>query len=134
MRLDSIISGLMTKERHGKLKYILAFQADLTIFVAVVKAEKANKTMCKEMLNLVYFPPPPPICQIAMETATASPLRIPTEILLLLYKENLFTVHSVHELLWGYRDKFLDTVHKFSPSIEPDFGYFKKVNFLLAKG
>nr|XP_060635358.1 lysosome membrane protein 2 isoform X1 [Anolis sagrei ordinatus] len=65
---------------------------------------------------------------VAMNLATSTPLHLPTEILLLLYEEELFTIHTVHELLWGYTDKLLNALHKFRPTIDADFGFFKKMN------
>ncbi|XP_053260372.1 lysosome membrane protein 2 isoform X1 [Podarcis raffonei] len=65
---------------------------------------------------------------VAMNMATATPMRFPAEILLILFDENLFTTRTVHELLWGYTDKLLSALHKFRPSIDPDFGFFKKMN------
>ncbi|KAL8206644.1 UNVERIFIED_CONTAM: hypothetical protein K2H54_016816 [Gekko kuhli] len=60
--------------------------------------------------------------------ATASPMRLPLEILLLLYKEEMFSMHTVHEWLWGYEDRFLRTMHKMSPAVSPEFGFFYKMN------
>lgn len=65
--------------------------------------------------------------QTAMEWTRSSPLRFATEVLLLLYQESLFTVRSVHELLWGYRDRLLSTIHVLQPEIDPVFGLFSKV-------
>ncbi|XP_042323227.1 lysosome membrane protein 2 isoform X2 [Sceloporus undulatus] len=65
---------------------------------------------------------------VAMDLATSTPMHLPAEILLLLYEEEMFTTHSVHELLWGYTDKLLSALHKFRPSIDSDFGFFKKTN------
>ncbi|XP_054846550.1 lysosome membrane protein 2 isoform X2 [Eublepharis macularius] len=65
---------------------------------------------------------------VAMEMATATSLRLPVEIMLLLYKEEMFAIHTVHEWLWGYDDKFLSTMHKFRPGIDPQFGFFNKMN------
>ncbi|XP_044285396.1 lysosome membrane protein 2 isoform X2 [Varanus komodoensis] len=64
----------------------------------------------------------------AMDLTTATVMHLPTELLLLLYQEDMFTMHSVHQLLWGYTDKFLSAMHRFNQSIDPEFGYFKKDN------
>ncbi|XP_053110828.1 lysosome membrane protein 2 isoform X2 [Hemicordylus capensis] len=65
---------------------------------------------------------------VGMDMATETSFHLPVEFLLLLYQENMFTMHTVHELLWGYQDKFLSTLHKIRPNIDEDFGYFKKMN------
>uniref|UniRef100_A0A8C7E5C3 Uncharacterized protein n=1 Tax=Naja naja TaxID=35670 RepID=A0A8C7E5C3_NAJNA len=48
--------------------------------------------------------------------------------MLLAYQEDMFTIHTVEEILWGYTDKFLKTLHKFFPNVDPVFGYFKEMN------
>uniref|UniRef100_A0A8C3PA87 Lysosome membrane protein 2 n=1 Tax=Chrysemys picta bellii TaxID=8478 RepID=A0A8C3PA87_CHRPI len=63
-----------------------------------------------------------------MEWAKSTSLRLPTEILLILYQENLFMTHTVHELLWGYKDKLLSTLHVLHPEIDSEFGLFNKMN------
>lgn len=62
-----------------------------------------------------------------MEWTRSTPLQFATEVLLLLYQESLFTVRSVHQLLWGYRDRLLSTIHVLHPEIDPVFGLFSKV-------
>lgn len=62
-----------------------------------------------------------------MEWTRSTPLQFATEVLLLLYQESLFTVHTVHELLWGYKDRLLSTIHLLHPEIDPVFGFFNKV-------
>uniref|UniRef100_A0A8C9TBR0 Scavenger receptor class B member 2 n=1 Tax=Scleropages formosus TaxID=113540 RepID=A0A8C9TBR0_SCLFO len=42
--------------------------------------------------------------------------------------EELFTTHTVGELLWGYADSLLSTLKKFVPEIEEHFGLFYKMN------
>lgn len=66
-----------------------------------------------------------------MQMAAATALRLPMELLLLLYKEEMFSIHTVHEWLWGYEDKFLRTLNKVRPDIDPVFGFFNKVSFLF---
>ncbi|XP_067413141.1 lysosome membrane protein 2 isoform X2 [Emydura macquarii macquarii] len=63
-----------------------------------------------------------------MELTKSTSLRLPTEILLILYQEDLFTTHTVHELLWGYKDKLLSALHLIHPEIDPQFGLFNKMN------
>lgn len=65
--------------------------------------------------------------QTAMEWTRSTPLQFATEVLLLLYQESLFTIHTVHELLWGYKDRLLSTIHLLHPEIDPVFGFFNKV-------
>lgn len=62
-----------------------------------------------------------------MEWTRSTPLQFATEVLLLLYQESLFTVRTVDELLWGYRDRLLSTIHLLHPEIDPVFGLFNKV-------
>ncbi|XP_058049449.1 lysosome membrane protein 2 isoform X2 [Ahaetulla prasina] len=64
----------------------------------------------------------------AMNMARRTSFSFPAELLLLAYQEDLFTIHTVEEILWGYTDKFLKAVHKFFPSVDPVFGYFKQMN------
>ncbi|XP_026572913.1 lysosome membrane protein 2 [Pseudonaja textilis] len=64
----------------------------------------------------------------AMNMARNSPFRFPAELLLLAYQEDMFTTHTVEEILWGYTDKFLQAVHNFFPDVDPVFGYFKQMN------
>ncbi|XP_074849876.1 lysosome membrane protein 2 isoform X2 [Carettochelys insculpta] len=64
----------------------------------------------------------------AMEWAKSTSLQFPTKILLILYQENLFVTHTVHELLWGYKDKLLSLLHLLWPEIDPVFGLFNKMN------
>ncbi|XP_015282611.1 PREDICTED: lysosome membrane protein 2 isoform X2 [Gekko japonicus] len=64
----------------------------------------------------------------AMEMATATAMRFPLEVMLLLYKEEMFSIHTVHEWLWGYEDRFLRTMHKMRPAVNPEFGFFYKMN------
>uniref|UniRef100_A0A8C8RSC5 Scavenger receptor class B member 2 n=1 Tax=Pelusios castaneus TaxID=367368 RepID=A0A8C8RSC5_9SAUR len=63
-----------------------------------------------------------------MEMTKSTPLRLPTELLLILYQEELFTTHTVHELLWGYKDKLLSALHHLRPEIDSYFGLFNKMN------
>nr|XP_056711647.1 lysosome membrane protein 2 [Euleptes europaea] len=65
---------------------------------------------------------------VAMEMAIASGMSLPVEFLLLLYKEEMFSIHSVHEWLWGYNDKFLHAMHRIRPDVDPEFGFFNKMN------
>uniref|UniRef100_A0A0B8RXA7 Lysosome membrane protein 2-like n=1 Tax=Philothamnus irregularis TaxID=1899461 RepID=A0A0B8RXA7_9SAUR len=64
----------------------------------------------------------------AMNMARRTPFRFPAELLLLAYEEDMFTIHTVDEILWGYTDKFLKAIHKFFPGVDPVFGYFKQMN------
>lgn len=75
-----------------------------------------------DRLSLIAMP-----WQTAMEWTRSTPLQFATEVLLLLYQESLFTVRSVHELLWGYKDRLLSTIHVLHPEIDPVFGLFSKV-------
>ncbi|KAG8454271.1 hypothetical protein GDO86_000786 [Hymenochirus boettgeri] len=44
------------------------------------------------------------------------------------YKEGMFMTHTVHELLWGYKDTILSLVHTVQPDISDTFGLFYKMN------
>ncbi|KAK9398629.1 lysosome membrane protein 2 [Crotalus adamanteus] len=65
---------------------------------------------------------------VAMNMARRTPFTFPAELLLLAYQEDMFTIHTVDEILWGYTDNFLKAVHKFFPEVDPIFGYFKQMN------
>ncbi|KAG8134299.1 putative Lysosome membrane protein [Naja naja] len=66
--------------------------------------------------------------ETAMNMARWTPFHFPAELMLLAYQEDMFTIHTVEEILWGYTDKFLKTLHKFFPNVDPVFGYFKEMN------
>ncbi|XP_060103391.1 lysosome membrane protein 2 [Heteronotia binoei] len=66
--------------------------------------------------------------RFAMQMAAATPLRLPMEFLLLLYKEEMFSIHTAHEWLWGYEDRFLRAMHKMRPVVDSTFGFFDKMN------
>ncbi|XP_069482419.1 lysosome membrane protein 2 isoform X2 [Ambystoma mexicanum] len=42
--------------------------------------------------------------------------------------EEMFVTHTVHEMLWGYRDCALAFIHPLVPSIDANFGLFNKMN------
>ncbi|XP_007895114.2 lysosome membrane protein 2c [Callorhinchus milii] len=42
--------------------------------------------------------------------------------------EGLFTTRTAHELLWGYQDPLLQSVHILKPDIDGSFGLFYKMN------
>ncbi|XP_048338675.1 lysosome membrane protein 2 [Sphaerodactylus townsendi] len=65
---------------------------------------------------------------VAMEMTTTTGMHLPVEFLLLLYKEEMFSIHTVHEWLWGYKDKFLHAMHKINPTVDEEFGFFSKMN------
>ncbi|XP_004647481.1 lysosome membrane protein 2 [Octodon degus] len=44
------------------------------------------------------------------------------------YNQKLFATHTVHELLWGYKDQLLSLVHVFRPNISSSFGLFYEKN------
>lgn len=46
------------------------------------------------------------------------------EALLKAYQQKLFVTHTVHELLWGYKDEILSLINIFQPDIPPYFGLF----------
>lgn len=65
-----------------------------------------------------------------MELAQLPLLKEIIEAMLKTYQQKLFVTHSVHELLWGYKDEILSLVHIFRPDIAPNFGLFYGVSFL----
>lgn len=85
-----------------------------------------NFTIIKGLTPLFFFLH----IKTAMNMARRTPFRFPAELLLLAYQEDMFTIHTVQEILWGYTDKFLKAIHKFFPGVDPVFGYFKQVKFL----
>ncbi|KAM4854344.1 lysosome membrane protein 2 [Thomomys bottae] len=44
------------------------------------------------------------------------------------YEQKLFVTHTVHELLWGYKDEILSLIHIFRPDVPPNFGLFYEKN------
>ncbi|XP_008841758.1 lysosome membrane protein 2 [Nannospalax galili] len=46
------------------------------------------------------------------------------EAMLKAYQQKLFVTHTVHELLWGYKDEILSLIHIFRPDISSNFGLF----------
>ncbi|XP_078257889.1 lysosome membrane protein 2-like [Rhinoraja longicauda] len=50
------------------------------------------------------------------------------EALLTFESEGLFTTRTVHELLWGYKDPVLATIHKFMSDVDEYFGLYYKMN------
>uniref|UniRef100_A0A8C5XTP6 Scavenger receptor class B member 2 n=1 Tax=Microcebus murinus TaxID=30608 RepID=A0A8C5XTP6_MICMU len=51
-------------------------------------------------------------------------LREIIEAILKTYEQKLFVTHTVHELLWGYKDVIMSLIHPFRPDISPYFGLF----------
>ncbi|XP_004681257.1 PREDICTED: lysosome membrane protein 2 [Condylura cristata] len=60
----------------------------------------------------------------AMEWFSIHFLREIIEGLLKAYQQKLFVTHTVHELLWGYKDEIMSLVHIFKPEIPAYFGLF----------
>ncbi|XP_006885364.1 PREDICTED: lysosome membrane protein 2 isoform X1 [Elephantulus edwardii] len=60
----------------------------------------------------------------AMEWAQNHFLREIIEAMMKAYQQKLFVTHTVHDLLWGYRDELLSLVSIFRPDISPYFGLF----------
>ncbi|XP_022361828.1 lysosome membrane protein 2 isoform X2 [Enhydra lutris kenyoni] len=60
----------------------------------------------------------------AMEWAQLRFLRELIEALLKAYQQTLFVTHTVHELLWGYKDEILSLINVFKPEISPYFGLY----------
>ncbi|XP_078400339.1 lysosome membrane protein 2c isoform X1 [Cetorhinus maximus] len=50
------------------------------------------------------------------------------EALLTVKGEGLFTTRTVHELLWGYKDPVLSSIHFFKKDIDDYFGLYYKMN------
>ncbi|EHB09521.1 Lysosome membrane protein 2 [Heterocephalus glaber] len=66
----------------------------------------------------------------AMEWTRNPFLRDIIEAVLKVYKQTQkkFITHTVHELLWGYKDELLSLVHAFKPDVSPYFGLFYEKN------
>lgn len=59
-----------------------------------------------------------------VEMAQLPFLRELIEAVLKAYQQRLFVTHTVHELLWGYKDEILSLIHIFKPDLSPTFGLF----------
>ncbi|KAM6221949.1 lysosome membrane protein 2 [Rhynchocyon petersi] len=64
----------------------------------------------------------------AMEWAQNHFLREIIEAMLKAYQQELFVTHTVHDLLWGYKDELMSLISVFRPDISPYFGLFYKKN------
>uniref|UniRef100_A0A8C6MKE0 Scavenger receptor class B member 2 n=1 Tax=Moschus moschiferus TaxID=68415 RepID=A0A8C6MKE0_MOSMO len=60
----------------------------------------------------------------AMEWTRLPLLRNLIEALLRAYQQKLFVVHTVDELLWGYKDEILSLINAFKHDVSPYFGLF----------
>ncbi|XP_054447784.1 lysosome membrane protein 2 [Pteronotus mesoamericanus] len=60
----------------------------------------------------------------AMEWAHQGFIQMLIQALLKAYQQNFFVTHTVHDLLWGYRDELLALIHPFRPDISPYFGLY----------
>ncbi|XP_003774359.1 lysosome membrane protein 2 [Sarcophilus harrisii] len=60
----------------------------------------------------------------AMEWTKINVLKEILEGLLKTYQQKLFVTHTVHDLLWGYKDELFSLISIFKPDISPYFGLF----------
>lgn len=60
----------------------------------------------------------------AMEWAHQGFIQMLIQALLKVYQQNFFMTHTVHDLLWGYKDELLALIHPFRPDILPYFGLY----------
>lgn len=60
----------------------------------------------------------------AMEWTRISLLKEILEGLLKTYQQKLFVIHTVHELLWGYKDELFSLISIFKPDVPQYFGLF----------
>ncbi|XP_006871642.1 PREDICTED: lysosome membrane protein 2 isoform X1 [Chrysochloris asiatica] len=60
----------------------------------------------------------------AMEWSQKHFLRSLIVVIMKAYQQKLFVIHTVHELLWGYKDELLSLISVFKPNISPYFGLF----------
>ncbi|KAF6132714.1 scavenger receptor class B member 2 [Phyllostomus discolor] len=60
----------------------------------------------------------------AMEWAHQGFTQMLIRALLKAYQQNFFVTHTVHDLLWGYKDELLALIHPFKPDISPSFGLY----------
>lgn len=63
-----------------------------------------------------------------MEWAQQNFLRVIIRALLKAYQQELFVMHTVDDLLWGYKDEILSLIHPFRPDISPYFGLYYGVS------
>ncbi|KAF6132711.1 scavenger receptor class B member 2 [Phyllostomus discolor] len=64
----------------------------------------------------------------AMEWAHQGFTQMLIRALLKAYQQNFFVTHTVHDLLWGYKDELLALIHPFKPDISPSFGLYYGVS------
>lgn len=69
--------------------------------------------------------------QTAMQWTQIHFLRGIIEALLKTYQQKLFVTHTVHDLLWGYKDEILSLINIFQPDIPAYFGLFYGVSVLF---
>ncbi|XP_037685945.1 lysosome membrane protein 2 [Choloepus didactylus] len=60
----------------------------------------------------------------AMEWAQTYHIGMFIKAMLKAYPQKLFVTHTVHELLWGYKDEILSLISTLRPDISPYFGLF----------
>ncbi|XP_045713909.1 lysosome membrane protein 2 isoform X1 [Phyllostomus hastatus] len=60
----------------------------------------------------------------AMEWAHQGFIQMLIRALLKAYQQNFFVTHTVHDLLWGYKDELLALIHPFKPDVSPSFGLY----------
>lgn len=70
----------------------------------------------------------PVLFQTAMEWAHQGFTQRLIRALLKAYQQNFFVTHTVHDLLWGYKDELLALIHPFRPDVSPSFGLYYGVS------
>lgn len=66
--------------------------------------------------------------QSAMEWAQQGVIQMLIRALIKAYQQKFFVTHTVHDLLWGYKDEILSLIHPFKPDIPPYFGLYYGVS------
>lgn len=60
----------------------------------------------------------------AMEWAQEGIIQRIIHALIKAYQQKFFVTHTVHDLLWGYKDELMSLIHPFKPEVPPYFGLY----------
>lgn len=66
--------------------------------------------------------------QTAMEWAQEGIIQRIIHALIKAYQQKFFVTHTVHDLLWGYKDELMSLIHPFKPEVPPYFGLYYGVS------
>lgn len=63
-----------------------------------------------------------------MEWAQQGITQVIIQALIKAYQQKFFVMHTVHDLLWGYKDEIMSLIHPFKPEVPPYFGLYYGVS------